>query len=117
MTQVRTRSNSATSNVATSSRPKGVLGINNVSSATYTLVGDDHLKHVIFSVACTITVPAGLDDLFQCVVVNDSSGTVTMVAASGVTIRAEGLNLATQYTAAEVTHRGSNLFSLLGKLT
>lgn len=88
-----------------------------VSASTYTILATDAGKIVPITAACTVTVPPSFDTGFSCEVFNESSGTVTFTAGSGVTIRSEALNLATQYTGASLVHKGSNVWYIVGKLT
>lgn len=94
-----------------------LINIKEVSTTTYTLVAGDLNYLIRFTNAsgCTVTLPNSLSTGFQCVLSNDSAGTVTLSATT--TLNAEGTKLVTQYTAASVTHIGSNVWRAYGKLT
>lgn len=67
-----------------------------VSGTTYTFVAADKGKHKVFANAagCSATVPTGLGTDFQCSFAKDAAaGTLTMVAASGVTLLNESGSL------------------------
>lgn len=69
-----------------------------------------------------VTVPTNVSEAFPVGTHIDFwllSGTVTFVAAGGVTIESEGtlLNIATQYTAATLTKLATNTWALVGKLS
>lgn len=79
------------------------------SGTTYTLVESDNGKEIFLTnvAGCAVTCPDGLSDGFQCLLINDETGTLSLSAATtlrGVT------SVADQYGSIKVTHRGSNIF-------
>lgn len=128
MTQVRTRGNRSSARVSGNgiSQAEFDAGLDLkldklaafstvVTAGTYTILAADSAQIVEFTNACTVTVPPDLSTGFQCEVFAVTS--VLFAAGVGVTIQSEGLNLATAKTSAVLTHKGSNIWLIRGKLT
>jgi len=56
-----------------------------IIAATYTILSTDNGCTLRFSVACTVTVPTGLPAGFNCILIQEGAGQITL-AASGTTI-------------------------------
>lgn len=90
------------------------------STTTRTLTSTDNGKIIFCTNAggCTITVPTELPNGFQCSFVRDTSGTVALAGAVGVTINADGgLSLTNQNSQAYLIHKSSEAYYLAGNLS
>jgi hypothetical protein len=65
----------------------------------------------------TITAPNGLATGFQCVIVNVGSGTIALAATTTLQSKDSANELANQYGAATIYHRGSNVWVAIGDLS
>jgi hypothetical protein len=65
----------------------------------------------------TVTVPTGLDTGFQFVVVNVGSGTITLASNGTLNSKDSATDLANQWGAATVYHRGSDVHVAFGDLS
>ena len=65
----------------------------------------------------TITAPNGLPAGFQAVIVNVGAGTITLAAAGTLQSKDANVDLADQYGAATMYHRGSNVWIAFGDLS
>jgi hypothetical protein len=96
----------------------------NVQTTNYTLAIDDAVKvvEVDSTVARTVTIPTNATVAFPIGVsiplFQANTGTVTVAAASGVTLRSRGnlVNLAGQYAEASLRQRAANEWVLVGDL-
>ena len=87
-------------------------------SANYTLAASDYNSIIqVDTGGVTITLPDGLSDGFQAVIVNTSSGTVTLSASTTLNTKGGSTSLANQYGAATVVHTGSNVWLGFGDLS
>ena len=88
------------------------------TATTYTLVAADNGKVVTLnhSSAITLTIPTGLGDGFNCLLVQKGAGQVTIAAASGVTIsnRSSETKTAGRYGIVTVVNIGSEAYILAG---
>ncbi len=89
-------------------------------SAGYTLVATDNGTIINFTSASavTLTIPTGLPDGFNCMVVQQGTGQVTL-AGSGLTpiSRNSYTKMIGQYALATVLHLGSNVVIISGELS
>lgn len=87
-----------------------------VSGTTYTLVNADHGHLIIFTGACTITVPSGLRSDFSCGWLQGGASQLTF-AASGTTIREPNsfTKSERQWASGGVASLGSETYLLLGR--
>jgi hypothetical protein len=97
-----------------SNRPVTTIGIRVITSNT-TLAETDYNFFIRASNAITITLPNGLTTGFTCTIQNAGTNTITFVASG--TLDASGSTLVAKYDTAQVIHLGSNLWTLVGKLT
>jgi len=97
----------------------GSMPINAQTGTTYTLTALDNGGTVTCDngSAVTVTVPAGLAEGFNCIVVQLGAGTVSF-AASGTTLNSAGalVDISAQYASATVLSTSSNVFVLGGSL-
>ena len=87
------------------------------TSGSYTLLSTDLGKHISVSAAGTITLPNGLDTGFTCTIENTGTGTVTLSATTTLNTKESAVNLANQYGAVTVIHKGSNVWHAFGDLS
>jgi hypothetical protein len=92
-----------------------------ITTTTYTVLQADHGLRLHFSNTSPISViiPTGLQDWFACELVQDSTGQITVVAGSSVTLHSYSgwTKFAGQHAGASLYGKGSNVFTLLGQLT
>lgn len=91
----------------------------NITAATYTLLESDNGKLLTFANACTVTLPLGLSNGFNCLIEQTGTGNVTWALGSGVTQNrypASATKVAAQYGRATVEHRSGNLFYINGQI-
>lgn len=86
-------------------------------NATYQLAAGDEAKVIECDGTFTVTCPNGLDAGFQVVIVNVGSGTITLSAATTLQSKDGASQLANQYGAATVYHRGSDVWLAFGDLS
>jgi hypothetical protein len=86
-------------------------------TTTYQVAGSDNNKIIECSGTFTVTFPNSLDTGFQCVIVNVGTGVITLAAATTFQSKNGNTKLASQYGAASVYHRGSNVFLAFGDLS
>lgn len=95
--------------------------IKQVSDASYNLIEDDNNMILEFTNAGAVSIytASGLTTGFQCTIINYGGNTKTLVVGGGCTLYSKDakLALATQYGAATIYHRGSNVFLAFGDLT
>jgi hypothetical protein len=93
-------------------------GVTTKSVSSYTLTDADNGKIVVFtsSSAVTLTIPAGLTELFTCSLVQYGTGQVTVAAGTGVTLRLRGSTNKTggQYAIASLISVVTNEYILAG---
>lgn len=89
-----------------------------VSVSAYEPDGSEAGKYVHFTSVdeTTITLPKGLADGFQCIIVNKSDSTVTLVADTDVTLESAGNILTDKYASCVVVYEGNDVWSAYGKL-
>lgn len=101
--------------------PAGVSAYSTVAGTTYTLSESDRSKILIFtnSSDITLTVPTGLSDLFDVMLVQNGTGQITVSGAVGVTVNAalSATKTAYQYAVATLIPTGSDTFILSGEVT
>lgn len=91
----------------------------NITAATYTLLESDNGKLITFSNACTVTLPPGLSNGFNCLIEQTGTGNVTWALGAGVTQNrypVSATKVAAQYGRATVEHRSGNLFYINGQI-
>ena len=95
--------------------------VNRQTGTTYTLTQNDNAQVVTLGSASstTVTVPAGLGQGFNCLLIQIGAGAVTIAAGSGVTINnADSFDaIAAQYGSATLYAYAPNIFYLGGQLT
>lgn len=84
-------------------------------SAAYALVQGDNRSVIECTGTWTLTLPDGLSVGTSVLVVNVSTGAITLSAAT--TLTGTGTILSSQYAAATVYHAGSNVWRAFGDLT
>ena len=93
---------------------------NEQTGTTYTFGLGDHDKVVELNnaSAITATVPAGLPEGWNCIVVQTGAGQVTFAAGAGATVNSADSNLAisAQYASATLYSQGSDTYMLIGDL-
>lgn len=85
-------------------------------TGAYELASGDEAKIIECNGTFTITCPNGLDTGFQVVIVNVGSGTITIAASTTLQSKDSANTIASQYAAALVYHRGSNIWLLAGDI-
>ena len=85
--------------------------------ANYQLAAGDEAKIIECNGTFTITLPNGLDVGFQAVIVNVGTGTISLSATTTLQSKNAATDLANQYGAATVYHRGSNVWIAIGDLS
>lgn len=85
-------------------------------SSSRDLVASDNGKILEATGTITITGPDGLDTGFQVAIVNVGSGVITIAAATTLQSKRAAVTIDTQYAAATLYHRGSNVWLLLGDI-
>ena len=92
--------------------------LNDQTGTTYTLASTDNGKVVTLNngSAITVTIPTGLGDGFNCLLVQKGAGQVTISAANGVTVanRSSETKTAGQYATVSVINIGSEAYILSG---
>jgi hypothetical protein len=100
------------------SGPAGVSSYKTITGTTYTLVEEDRSQILLFTnaAAITLTVPTGLSALFDTMIVQTSTGQITVTPAIGVTVNAalSATKTAYQYAIATLVPIGTNTFILAG---
>lgn len=91
----------------------GLACIKTVSTNYELVAGDDGCIIRVDSTA-TITLPDGLDELFQVIVANVGAGVVTLSAAT--TLNSIGTDLTTQYSAASIVNIGTDVWEAYGRI-
>lgn len=86
-----------------------------VTAGTYTLLEADYGKTIYFTVACTVTIPAGMTEEFEVNLVKQGTGDIT-IDDGLVTLQSTGNTITIQDTAATLYHQGSNIWSAFGAL-
>lgn len=86
-----------------------------VVSSSRDLAASDHTKVLHCTNAITVTVPTGLATGFQCLIINKSTGDVS-IGQSGTTIEsADNEKVITkQHTGVSLYHQGSNIYTMVG---
>ena len=80
-------------------------------TTNYTLSASDHGKYIMCKQPITITLPSsGLPDGFQCVLFNDSTGTITISTA--IAFKSKGNLLENLYGAAHLVYNNSTWIAL-----
>jgi hypothetical protein len=101
--------------------PAGASEYKTISGTSYTLIETDRSKILVFTNASPIalTVPTGLSDVFDVMIVQSGAGQVTVTGAAGVTINAalSATKTAYQYAVATLLPIGANAFILSGEVT
>lgn len=89
----------------------------NSKTTAYSLIQDDNNSMIKCDGTFTVTLPDGLTEGFQCLIVNYGTGTITIDATT--TLRTKfGLNtLDDQYSSATAIHLGSNEWIIFGDLS
>jgi len=85
-------------------------------STTHTLLAENAGKIHECDGTFTVTLPDGLDTGYQVTIVNVGTGVITLVAATTLQSADAAVTLATQYKAAAVYHRGSDVWLAAGGL-
>jgi hypothetical protein len=85
-------------------------------SSSRDLLTTDNGKILEATGTITITAPDGLDTGFQVAIVNVGSGTITIAADTTLQSKDSAVTIDTQYAAATLYHRGSNVWLLLGDI-
>jgi len=89
-----------------------------VSSAALTLADEHQGRCLVVTVACTVTIPAGLRPGFSCGWAQAGTGAITFAAGAGLTLRsADGLKSAGQYRLGGLAALALNEVWLYGGLT
>ena len=99
---------------------EGFVKTETVSDASYVVSNLDRGKVIEFDnagVSTSVELPTGILQGSVIGFVNNTGGILSFTAAGGVTIDAEGLNLATAATAASAISWGNDRFQLIGKLS
>lgn len=86
-------------------------------TGAYQLQSSDNNKIIECNGTFTITLPDSLDQGYQVIIVNIGSGTITLAAATTLLSKDSYTKLASQYGAASVYHRGSNVWLATGDLS
>lgn len=94
--------------------PKNVNKLS--KSANYTVAAADNGKIIECNGTFTVTLPNGLNDGFQVVIVNIGTGTITLAASTTLTTKDSATDLENQYGAACAYHAGSNVWRAFGDL-
>jgi hypothetical protein len=89
-----------------------------VTGTTYTLLSGDDGYVIYFSNSgsITVTLPTGLTDGFECTLVLQGSGSITISAGVGASLQSSGNTFDTQYEAATVYQKGGDVFNAWGNL-
>jgi hypothetical protein len=85
-------------------------------SAGYELAAGDEAKTIECNGTFTITCPDGLGAGFQVVLVNVGSGVITVAADTTLQSKDSAVTIASQYAAAVVYNRGSDVWLLMGDI-
>ena len=99
---------------------EGFVKTETISTSVYEISNADRGKVIEFDNAgasTNVAFPTGILPGVVIGFVNNTGGTLTFNAEVGVTIVAEGLNLATAATAASAISWGNDRFQLIGKLS
>ena len=99
-----------------------IIRINAQTGTSYTLAIADFNSDTITTMnsvsANTVTVPP---DVFiigtQLLVAQEGTGQTSFVAGAGVTLKAVGLKISTQYSAATLIQTAANVWNIYGTLT
>lgn len=86
-------------------------------TGAYQLVSGDNNKIIECDGTFTITLPNGLDTGFQAIIVNVGAGVITIAASTTLQSKDGNTKLSSQYGAASVYHRGSNVWVAMGDLS
>ena len=94
--------------------------VNKQTGTTYALTQNDNAGVITCSSgsATTVTIPVGLGEGFNCLIIQIGAGTVTIDAASGVTLNnADSFDaISAQYGGATLYSYAPNVFYLGGQL-
>jgi hypothetical protein len=105
---------------STSSKLSGFGASISTKASAYTLTASDNGTVISFTsaTAVTLTIPTGLPDGFNCMVVQQGTGQVTL-AGSGLTPISRNSYTKTigQYALATILHMGSNVVIISGELS
>ena len=100
--------------------PPGVSSFFDVAGATHTLQEANRSKVGRFtsSSAVTITVPAGLSSVYDCMILQLGTGQITIQAGAGVTLRSgtSAFKSAYRYAAINIICIGTNEFLVSGEV-
>jgi hypothetical protein len=101
--------------------PSGASEFFDVAGTTHTLQEANRSKIGRFtsSSAVTITVPAGLSSVYDCMIVQVGTGQITVQAGAGVTLRSGGsaFKSAYRYAVINIICIGANEFIVTGEVT
>ena len=106
--------NSATSTIS------GFVANFSTKTTSYTLVAADNGKILNFtnSTAVTLTIPSGLPTGFNCTIVQNGTGQITLAASSTTINNRNGFTkTAGQYSMVSILHLGSNVFISSGEMS
>jgi hypothetical protein len=94
-------------------------GLATISSktTTYTLTDDDKNTIIECSGTFTVTAPADLGTGWECTIVNVGTGAITIASAGTLQSKGSAKRLTTQYSAASLYHRGSDVHLLFGDIS
>ena len=110
---------STAGNIAGFDASLNAVASGNFSSNNYTLVASDNGKVITLdngTIASTLTIPTGLGDGFNCLIVQKANHETTITAGGGVTLfnRSSEVITAGQYAIVTLVNIGSELYILSG---
>jgi len=110
---------STAGNIAGFDASLNAVASGNFSSNNYTLVASDNGKVITLdngTIASTLTIPTGLGDGFNCLIVQKANHDTTITAGGGVTLfnRSSEVITAGQYAIVTLVNIGSELYILSG---